>query len=86
MAMEESIFVDIIGWLGVVELLVAYLLVSIKRMEGDSIGYQVLNLIGAASLIVNSYYYRALPSVGINIVWIGIAIFAIVKKAGKSEG
>ena len=65
--------------MGVCALLVAYGLVSTRRIEGDSVAYQLLNLAGAALLIVNSFYYGALPSVGINLVWIGIAVYTLVR-------
>jgi hypothetical protein len=55
-------------------------LVSTRRIEGDALSYQFLNLAGGALLIVNSAYYGAFPSVGVNVVWIAIAVFAIGRK------
>ncbi len=78
--MSKIILVNIFGWSGVVALLAAYLLVSTRKLEGDSIPYQALNLGGSALLIVNSFYFGALPSVGVNAVWICIAIFALIRK------
>jgi hypothetical protein len=68
------------GWVGVVGLLVAYALVSIKKLDGDSAAYQALNLAGSGLLIINSFHYGAFPSVGINVAWIGIAIFTLSRK------
>lgn len=73
-AMTKTLFIDIIGWLGVVLLLVAYGLVSSKRLDGDSTLYQVLNLVGSALVVVNSADRGAYPSVGVNVVWIVIAL------------
>jgi len=70
---------DILGWVGATLLLGAYVLVSSKRLEGDSLAYQLLNLAGSALLIVNSAYYGAYPSVGVNVVWIGIAVLSIAR-------
>jgi len=70
--MGEALLVDVVGWMGVIGLLVAYGLVSAKRVEGDSVVYQVLNVVGSGLLIVNSFYYGAYPSVAINVLWIGI--------------
>ncbi len=84
--MESNLLVDIIGWSGGVEILLAYLLVSARKTEGDSVVYQLLNVAGAASLIVNSFYYGAFPSVGVNILWIGIAIYTLGKKKLHSSG
>lgn len=78
--MDKTIIIDIFGWLGVVLYLVAYALVSTKKLEGDSIVYQVMNLLGGILLVANSFYYRAMPSVGVNLAWIGIAIFALARK------
>ena len=77
--------IDIAGWIGVIALLIAYGLVSTKRIEGDAVIYQLLNLAGAALLIVNSFYYGAYPSVVINVIWIGIAIFALWQKWSKNQ-
>ena len=82
--MGGDLLVDVTGWIGVVALLVAYGLVSTKRMEGDSVAYQALNAVGAALLIVNSFYYGAYPSVGINVIWIGIAVYALGRKRAGS--
>jgi len=70
---------DILGWVGATLLLGAYVLVSSKRLEGDSLAYQLLNLAGSGLLIVNSAHYGAYPSVGVNVVWIGIAVFTIAR-------
>jgi hypothetical protein len=75
--MESNLAIDLIGWLGVAGLLVGYGLVSAKRLAGDSPVYQLLNLVGAGLLIVNSFYYGAFPSVGINVVWITIAAYTL---------
>lgn len=78
-AVTVGLWSDLLGWIGAALLLGAYALVSTKRLEGDSLVYQLLNLFGSAFLIVNSAYYGAYPSVGVNVVWIGIAIFAILR-------
>lgn len=79
--MNGSLAIDIAGWIGVVALLAAYFLVSTERMRGTSVPYQLLNAGGSGLLILNSYYYGALPSVGINIAWIGIALYALARAA-----
>ena len=83
--MRLDLLSDLLGWLGAALLLVAYGLVSTKKLEGDSIPYQLLNLLGSVFLVVNSAYYGAYPSVGVNVVWIGIAIFAILGSRIKGQ-
>jgi len=77
--MKLDLVSDVLGWIGAALLLGAYALVSTKKLEGDSVTFQLLNLLGSAFLIVNSAYYGAYPSVGVNVVWIGIAVFAIAR-------
>lgn len=78
--MEHNLIIDILGWVGAVALLSAYGLVSMKKLEGDSIPYQLLNLAGGLFLIVNTVYYGAYPSSGVNLVWSLIAILALSRK------
>ena len=52
--MEWSI--DVVGWCGALVVLLAYALVSIRRVEGDSVLFQVLNISGAALLLANTFY------------------------------
>ena len=82
--MSTRFIVDVIGWLGAAALLAAYGLVSSKRLDGDSMTYQLLNLIGAVFLIVNSTYYGAYPSTFVNVVWIGIAVVTILHVKKKA--
>jgi hypothetical protein len=87
--MDTRVVADVAGWLGVVLLLLAYGLVSVRRLEGDSTVYQLLNVAGSALLIANSFYNRAFPSVAVNLFWIGIGVFALtratLRKAGRSH-
>ncbi len=78
--LNVNVLVDVVGWIGVVTLLAAYALVSTRRLQGDSVAYQLLNVAGSALLILNSFYYGALPSVGVNLAWIGIGLYALARK------
>jgi hypothetical protein len=82
--MSKDLVIDILGWAGVAVLLLAYGLVSARRLDGDALAYQGLNLLGSALLILNSFYYGAYPSVGVNLAWIAIAIFTLARIARKS--
>jgi hypothetical protein len=73
------VFIDAIGWIGAVLVLLAYGLLSIKWMEGDWLSYQALNAAGAIMLVINSYYLGAYPSVGVNAAWVGIAALTLFR-------
>ncbi|HMU91964.1 MAG TPA: hypothetical protein PKE35_03420 [Anaerolineales bacterium] len=78
--MEKTI-IDILGWAGTILYLVAYGLISAKKVEGDSWLYQGLNIVAGTFLIINTFYLRAYPSAGLNIAWVGIAIATLGRKA-----
>ena len=77
--MEHNLIVDILGWAGAVTLLSAYGLVSLRKLEGDSVPYQLLNLAGGLLLIINTVYYGAYPSSTVNGIWSLIAIFTLTR-------
>jgi hypothetical protein len=74
-----SIIIDIMGWVGAILLLLAYALVSSRKLAGDSVRFQLLNLSGGLLLAANSAYHGALPSVAVNAVWIVIGVVALLR-------
>ena len=76
--MSEKLLVDVVGWIGSLEVVTAYLLISTHKVNSRSARYQLLNFTGAIFLIVNTIYYGAYPSTFINVVWVGIALVALI--------
>ena len=81
-----KLIIDILGWIGSVAVILAYGLNSYQKLKSDSWIFQALNLFGAAFLIVNTIYYGAYPSTVINIVWVVIAVVALVRMSLKRPG
>ncbi len=79
-----QVTIDILGWCGAFFVVLAYALVSTRRVEGDSPWYQSLNIVGAMLLLANTAYEGAYPSSFVNVVWIGIAIFALYRRGIES--
>jgi hypothetical protein len=77
--------IDLIGWIGSVEVIAAYGLNSYQKIKSDSIYFQVLNLTGGVFLIINTIYYHAYPSAFINVVWVIIATIAIARMFLKTK-
>jgi hypothetical protein len=75
--MKSHFWFDAIGWVGAAALLVAYAMVSHKKLEGDSPTYQLLNITGSLLLAANTIFYGSYPSTFVNLIWAGIAVFAI---------
>ena len=77
---------DIIGWIGAVSLLLAYGMISAGKFKAEDLNYQGLNVVGSLGLIVNSTWYGAFPSAALNVVWIGIGLFALRRVLKRREG
>lgn len=81
--MDATLVVNLIGWAGSAAVILAYVLVSLNRLRGDSPAYQALNLTGGVLLIANTIYWGAYPSTIVNAVWVCVAIVALARIARK---
>lgn len=80
---QTKLFTEIIGWYGTCAIVLAYVLVSFKIIEADSVTYQLLNLTGAIGIIIISVAKSVKQSVILNAFWAliaTIALFAILIK------
>jgi hypothetical protein len=69
--------VEVIGWAGAALILGAYALLSSGRLRSESLTYHLMNILGAAGFVVNSGWNGAIPSAAMNVVWIGIGLYAL---------
>lgn len=79
--------IEVIGWAGALLILLAYVLVTLGRLTGRSLLFQVMNLLGAAGIAVNGWWHGALPSATLNIVWMLFAagaLWTLWKRKGSS--
>jgi len=74
-----DLLITTLGWIGSVLVIGAYGLNSYQKINSSSLAFQLLNLIGAILLIINSVYKEAYPFTFINSVWVVIAISSIIK-------
>ena len=72
-----AIIIEIIGWIGAVLVLGAYILVSMGRLSGRSPAFQWMNAAGAAFFVLNTWWHGAIPSMVLNIVWSAIGFVAL---------
>ncbi|MBK7432810.1 MAG: hypothetical protein IPI66_02235 [Chitinophagaceae bacterium] len=75
-----DIFVEIIGWIGAVLIVGAYFLNINGRMKSDAPAYIFSNLLGGVFFTINTLVHHAYPSMLVNIIWVLIAIAALLKK------
>ena len=80
-----KLLIDVIGWIGSVEVIAAYGLNSYQKIKSDSLLFQLLNLTGGFFLIINTLYYHAFPSAFIKVVWLIIASMAILQLLRKGK-
>jgi len=80
-----KLLIDVIGWIGSVLVIAAYGLNSYQKIRSDSLWFLALNLIGGIFLIVYSVYYTAYANTFINVVWVIIAIPAMIKLISKQR-
>jgi hypothetical protein len=83
--MNNQMWFDAIGWVGALALLIAYALVSSKRLEGDSAAFQLLNISGSILLAANTIFYGSYPSTFVNLIWAGIAVISIAARRHPSS-
>jgi len=76
---------EIIGWIGAVLFIAAYFLLSINVLKADRIPYQLMNVLGGLSLVINSIDLEDYPNFVTNIIWMGIGLFAIFNIIKKKE-
>ena len=70
----QTLLVEVAGWSGAGLILLAYLLLSLGKLTGQSALYQAMNVVGAAGFIVNGWWHGAIPSATLNVIWMLIGL------------
>ena len=60
--------------------LLAYALVSLKKVEGDSLLYQGINIVAGVFLVIYTFSLEAFATTGLNAVWVTIGLFTLGRK------
>lgn len=74
-----SVLIDILGWIGSLCVVGAYGFNSYQKLKSDSLLFYELNIIGGIFLIIYSVNKAAYANTFINVVWVIIAIPAIIR-------
>ena len=78
-------FVDGLGWIGSLCIIIAYGLNSYQKIRSDSLIFYALNLVGGILLIIYSNHKEAYANTFINVVWVIIAIPAMLRIIFRSK-
>jgi ABC-type Co2+ transport system permease subunit len=70
---------DILGTFGVLLLVIAYFFMQSGKWKHDNIRLPLTNLCGASLILISLMDSPNMPSILIEIVWISISLYGIVK-------
>lgn len=75
---------DILGWIGMILVLVAYALLSTNKIENGKL-YQGLNLAAAILMAIGLFPTKAWFSFTLQVIWGLVALVAIIKMIKKNK-
>ena len=70
---------DLIGNVGVVVLMIAYLMLQLNKLSSDGLAYSLLNAIGASLIIVSLIYDFNLSALLMEVFWVLISFVGIYR-------
>jgi len=72
--------IELTGWLGLLLIVGAFFLNINGKVKSTSVPYILCNLIGGILFFIYTFVHRTYPNIVANLVWIIIAIAALMKK------
>jgi hypothetical protein len=72
--------IEILGWIGAILVVGSYYVNINGKLKSTSPVYIICNLIGGMFFTINTLVHKAYPSMVVNIIWVIIALAAIIKK------
>ena len=72
-------FGDIIGILGVLIIVIAYILMQIDRMDPKGFLFSFLNTIGAVLILISLYFDWNLASFVMEAIWFTLSLYGTIK-------
>lgn len=75
---------DILGWIGMILVLLAYGLLSLNKINTGKL-YQILNLIAAIFMAIGLFPKNAWFSFALQVIWGIIAIIGLIKLLNKPK-
>ena len=71
-------FYDIIGWIGMILMVIGYLLLSFNKISNGKT-YQLFNLFGSLFMAIGLFPKNAWFSFALQIVWLLVAVISLIK-------
>ena len=80
---------DLVGNIGVVILIIAYLMLQLNKLPSDGLAYSLLNAIGAGLIVISLLFDFNLSALLMEVFWVLISFVGIYRyfrvKALRSE-
>jgi hypothetical protein len=71
---------DWVGYIGVVQVLLAYLLLQARKLHGNGLTYQLLNLFGALGVLLSLLFGSFnLSAFAMEAAWLAISMYGIAR-------
>lgn len=77
-------FTDVIGFAGATVIIAAYFANQQRWLRSEDWRYPLANLVGSVLILVSLYFEWNFPSVVIELFWIAISLYGLVKSARSS--
>lgn len=72
-------YYDVIGSLGVAMIVISYFLIQMERMSSSSIGYSILNGVGACMILFSLYFEFNFSAFLIESFWLLGSLLGLVR-------
>ncbi|MDB6096156.1 MAG: putative rane spanning protein [Francisellaceae bacterium] len=72
---------DALGIFGVLLVLLAYLGLQLHKINLMDVSYHALNLCGSILILISLFYHWNLASVFIEICWLSISLYGLIKNS-----
>lgn len=76
---KRQFIVEILGWYGLIAVVIAYGSVSLSFVSPNTYIYQFLNLSGSVGLGLVAFVKRAYQNSVLNLVWGAVAVVALIR-------
>ena len=80
---------DVVGLGGTLSILLAFVLLQTRRLSGTGLVYQLLNLFGAAGILVSMFGTFNLSVFLLELAWVIVSLYGIVRslrERGRGAG
>lgn len=83
--MSYKIIFEMIGFIGTAGILIAFYLLTNKKLTANCQKYYVLNIVSSLLLMISFIYSNAYSGITLQAIWIGISIYGIWRSKKENK-